>query len=156
MTTRPILCGIDFSPGADRAIDHAVAFARSLDAPLVLAYVMDTAPDADPATPHEIAEAERVLRARVHDRVSEVRARLAERAASITGVPVETIVLDGRPGDALVTHAAKIDASYVVVGAHGKSGAHSMRDAALGWLLGSTAERVVRAAGRPVLVVPPT
>jgi nucleotide-binding universal stress UspA family protein len=155
MSSRPILCGIDFSPGADRAIAHAVSFARSLAAPVVLAYVMDTAADADPATPHEIAEAERVLRARMQERVSEVRTRLADRAASITDVPVETVVLDGRPGDALVAHAAKIDASYVVVGAHGKARAHSIRDAALGWLLGSTAERVVRAAGRPVLVVPP-
>ena len=149
------MCGTDSSKGANAAVEHAIRLGRALHVPVVLAYTMDTGADADPATPHEVAEAERVLKARVQQRVEQARANLSARAAAAGGDGIETIVLDGTPGDALIAHGAKIDAAWIVVGAHGTSKAHAVRDAALGWLLGSTAERVVRHSGRPVIVVPP-
>ena len=153
-TPRPILCCTDFSDGAGAAVEHAIRLGRALRAPVVIAHAMDTGADADAATPPEIAEAERVLRARVGERVEDARTALGSLAAE-AGAGVTSTILNGRPADAIVAYAAAIDADWVVVGAHGASSKHAMRDAALGWLLGSTAERVVRNAGRPVIVVPP-
>ena len=152
---RPILCGTDFSRGADAAVEHAIELGRALHRPVVIAHVMDTGAGADAATPQGVAEAERVMHARVHDRVEKARATLAARIAN-SGGAIEPIVLDGRPCEALVTHAAKINAAWIVVGAHGASRAHAVRDATRGWLFGSTAERVIRHAERPVIVIPPT
>ena len=58
----------------------------------------------------------------------------------------KTQFIAGKPVDAIVKYAAKIDADLIVIGTQGRTGMPRM-------LIGSVAERVVRLARCPVLVV---
>ena len=66
--------------------------------------------------------------------------------ATITDVPVTTEVIVGSPARAIIGRSAEPDIDLVVMGTHGRSGVSHL-------LLGSVAERVVRAARCPVLTV---
>jgi nucleotide-binding universal stress UspA family protein len=151
VSSRPILLATDFSAGADRALEIAVALARALGTSLSMVHVMDTAEDASDVVTPEIAVAAELLRARVQARVESARASLDLRARAIAGLAVETRVLDGRPAEALARFATTIDARMIVVGSHGTTRGLAR---AAHVVLGSTAERVIHAAHRPVLLVP--
>lgn len=69
-------------------------------------------------------------------------------AASIEAVPVISKVVFGSPAAELARYARECAASLIVVGTHGRSGFSHL-------ILGSTAERLLRLAHCPVLVVPP-
>jgi nucleotide-binding universal stress UspA family protein len=75
--------------------------------------------------------------------------RLAARVQARLGraVRVRTHVALGPPYLVICRLAAKVRADLIVLGTHGRTGLRHV-------LLGSVAERVVRHAGRPVLVVP--
>jgi nucleotide-binding universal stress UspA family protein len=62
--------------------------------------------------------------------------------------PPGVTVVDGTPHRALLDRAREVGADLLVIGAHGRPALERL-------LLGSVAERTVRAADRPVLVVPP-
>jgi nucleotide-binding universal stress UspA family protein len=61
---------------------------------------------------------------------------------------VATTVLEGPVADALLDHAAASHADLIVMSTHGRSGMER-------WLLGSVAERVMRGAKMPVLLIRP-
>lgn len=65
---------------------------------------------------------------------------------SAENVPVKMTVLCGEPATAIAKHARDIDCDLIVMATHGRTGA-------VRWALGSIAERLVRGAERPVLVV---
>lgn len=76
-------------------------------------------------------------------------ATLAEHVAHLTMPATITLaqrVTVGRPADTLVEVAAEVGADQIVIGSHGRRGLERV-------LLGSVAERVLRLADRPVLVV---
>ncbi|AZH25728.1 universal stress protein [Haloplanus aerogenes] len=73
--------------------------------------------------------------------------RLANRARE-TGVDASAAVRTGHPHEAIREYAETVDADLVVLGTHGRSGVERV-------LLGSVAERTLRTATRPVLVVGP-
>jgi len=72
---------------------------------------------------------------------------LADRARE-GGVDAVAARRSGRPHAAIREYAAAVDADLVVLGTHGRSGVERV-------LLGSVAERTLRTATRPVLVVGP-
>jgi nucleotide-binding universal stress UspA family protein len=82
------------------------------------------------------------------DEVAKLAARLNAEKQRIgtAGLEVAVEVLAGRPDEALVEHAAKIDAELITVGAVGRRGDKL-------WRLGSTADHVAQVSARPVLVV---
>ncbi len=150
---RPVLCATDFSKASDRALEVAAALARSLDAPLAIVHAMDTGLGAETAVTPEIAEASRVLHARVEARVTAARAALDAAAARVGAPDAGREIVDGRPAESIAAHATAIDAWIVVLGTHGAThGLTHARDV----LLGTTADRLVRDTARPVLVVPST
>lgn len=61
------------------------------------------------------------------------------------GAP-DTRIIEGNPVEAIVTHAEKIQADLVLVGTKGRTGLSRV-------LIGSVAERVVRHAPCPVMVI---
>jgi nucleotide-binding universal stress UspA family protein len=134
-----ILLATDGSEAANVALDHAV-----------------TTADAHGATLHVLSVADERL-ALAADDTGDTRTDLRERAqaavddatgtASASGVHVETAVRDGVPFRETLAHAADADVGLVVVGTHGREGREKRVN------MGSTAERVVREADRPVLVV---
>lgn len=153
----PIVCATDLSPGGARAVDLAASTARDLGAPLRLVHATDVGPVGDPST--WTTPAHRVLAERVQRRAAQLTTLLeAERARAATVAPeVDAALLDGRPWQAVVEDASRAQARMIVVGPHGQSGpAEILRASALEWLLGITADRVVRYAPCPVLVAPHT
>jgi nucleotide-binding universal stress UspA family protein len=134
-----ILLATDGSEAADAALDHAV-----------------TAADAHSATLHVLSVADERL-ALAADDTAGTRDGLRERAqeavdaaaerASASGVHVEAAVRDGVPFREILAHAEAAAVDLVVVGTHGREGREKRVN------MGSTAERVVNQADRPVLVV---
>jgi len=63
------------------------------------------------------------------------------------GVEVEAVLVErGKPSQAIVATAKEMDCSVIVISTHGRGGLAHL-------LLGSTAEKVVRTAGVPVMTV---
>jgi len=73
---------------------------------------------------------------------------VAARVAGQTSVQVTTAVLEGVVADAVLDYAEDTDADLIVMSTHGRSGMER-------WLLGSVAEKVVRGAKMPVMLVRP-
>lgn len=139
-----ILVGTDFSVCAARAFSFAVSLADSQGARVHLLHVLmepAQALDAAAALPYpdmEVREGwESAARARLEREV---------RAAEKRGIKASGELKWGRPSDVLVDTAVAQKASLLVIGAHGRSALEK-------FLLGSTAERVVRRSPVPVLTV---
>lgn len=142
MTDKHILVPVDFSNGSARAVDKAVTLASALGADIELfhAYQLPVLalPDSSvTVSPTYVAD----LTDRAQRELNHHRDRLAEQ-----GLTVTTKLLEGNPADAIVQRAESLPAMMIVLGTHGRSGFKR-------FLLGSTAERVVRTATVPVLTV---
>ncbi len=153
---RPVLVAHDLGAGGRRAADLGAVFARALGVRLHLVHAMDAAADADfAAVPAGLSPSVDVLRARIAARVEHERAALTAEAARLGAAGIAEVTtehLEGRPWEAVVDTVARAGAQLVVVAAHAGAPAPHTAAGALGRLLGSTAERVVRHAGVPVAV----
>jgi len=64
------------------------------------------------------------------------------------GVNSSRVVSVGSPAQKIVDQANQVEGSIVVMGSHGSGGLKR-------WVVGSVADKVIRSAHRPVLVIPP-
>ncbi len=152
MPERPferILVPVDFSPCSEAALALALRLARPYEAEVLLAHVIDTnALDmlnrSGLAAPSEEKGQLRRLRhqARLNAR------RLLERD-DMVGVRVRRVLAEGVPFVEIAKLARSERVGLVVMGSYG--GAVGSVDKIF---FGSTAEKVVRTAGCPVLTVP--
>ncbi|MDD4859392.1 MAG: universal stress protein [Dehalococcoidales bacterium] len=62
------------------------------------------------------------------------------------GINAKTEILTGRAADSIAKYAAKSDADLIVIATHGRSGVSK-------WVWGSVADRLLRSACVPVLMV---
>ena len=138
-----IFCAVDFSETASLALTHASQLARRHDAGLVLAHVVEPLPVVSYPILMVPLDAEIELR-------EFASARLEELAETVrkSGLTVSTDLEHGPPGPHLVEMAERANADIVVIGTRGLTGFEH-------FVMGSTAEYVVRRAGRPVLTVHP-
>lgn len=132
-----ILLGIDDSPGSMVAVEWCARLARDLDARVVaihvyepLAHLGEVAPDRDLVT--------------IRDEIQQ--ALDTEWAVPLTGVDVETRVMEGKPHEVILREATK-GFDLVVLGARRLG---LIREA-----LGSTSHRVVQEATIPVTIIHP-
>ena len=136
-----VLLPTDGSDGAAEALDHAVGAAEAYGASLHVISVVDhrvvLAADAD--------EKESV-RAELTDEAATAVADLAGRARE-AGVEATTATPEGVPHREILADADRAGADLLVLGTHGRTGREKRLN------LGSTTERVVKAADRPLLVV---
>ena len=139
-----ILATTDFSDASRYGVRYAVSLAEKLGSAVALLHVVE------PRT--WLTELGSLLPLREDSEVvaaaSAQLAALAKREAE-GGVPVtcSVSVRTGNPFDAITTAALECAADLIVIATHGHTGAER-------FLLGSTAERVVRHASCPVLTVP--
>ncbi|HXW61483.1 MAG TPA: universal stress protein [Candidatus Acidoferrales bacterium] len=133
-----ILIGYDGSAQADKAADTALLLAQSLDAKVLVLAV------ARPPEPATIVEVDAMLDdAREH--FEQQFKKIMQRAKDL-GVELETTIVVGHPVEQIV-HRAEIDqVDLIVLGRRGRSRFEKM-------LVGSTAEKVLRYAHCPVMVV---
>ena len=138
-----ILCGTDFSEASTAATQVAADVARRFGDSLVLVHSVTPLWAVAPmAGSIDVASADATVRRAATQQLAAEAQRL--RAA---GLEVEERLLEGAADLTLVEEAHKTHARFIVLGTHG-------RRAPARWFLGSTAERVLDAADRPVLVVP--
>jgi nucleotide-binding universal stress UspA family protein len=144
-----ILCAVDFSDFSRRALDHALAVARTYGAGVTALHVLPAAP-ALTAVPYYFG-AEIAPIALPPIDLGQVTAELQRfiETEQVPGIRVETLVTE-----ALDTHreilvqADRLQADLIVLGTHGRSGFERL-------YLGSVTEKVLRKAHSPVMTVPP-
>ena len=141
---KTILVAVDFSPVSERAVDAAAALAGGVGGKVWLLHV--AAPDPDfvgySVGPTEVRDSIASALRTEHRDLEALAARVAQ-----SGVEVEPLMIQGPTVEAIVHKATDLDADVIVLGSHG----HGVLMRAL---LGSVSEGVLRAAGRPVLIVP--
>jgi len=139
-----ILVPIDFSPLSRKALQYAVPFARKHEARIVLVHVVEPVyyPESYLATlPPEIEDVN-------IERARSAKQQLAELRKDDIGseIPADVLVETGRPWNEIINVAKDENVDLIVIATHGHSGLKHV-------FLGSTAERVVRHAPCPILVV---
>jgi universal stress protein A len=139
---KKILVPIDFSPAAKNALKYAVRFAEELGGELTLLYVLEpdsmtgqmAIPEATDFVEADIVAAGKNLRSLI----ASVRTGKIERP--------HWKVRAGTASHEIVEVAKELDVDLIIIATHGYTGWKH-------FCIGSTAERVVRAAPCPVLVV---
>jgi universal stress protein A len=138
--TTSILVPVDFSEASTKALDYALALARQTNARVTLLHVLETVAMPEFAAYPVAPDSERAV---------EVRRRLAKLARDHGNGSdkIEVKVLSGIPFREITRAADSLKMNLIVIATRGYTGLAHV-------LMGSTAERVVRYAGCPVLIVP--
>ena len=145
---RRILCPVDFSDPSLRALGHAATLAGWYQSVLTALYVETALPNDNAADMRSFGVAPTaVLEAARSRRVVDDLHAFVGRAMNGRKVDVEVEEALDVP-DAIVRRAVTRAADLIVMGTHGRTGIKR-------WFAGSVAERVLRTAPCPVLVVPP-
>lgn len=140
LALRRILAPVDFSEGSQRALEYAAAFAQRKGAELVVFHTVLSMPP-----PRRMAAFARGVQLETLKYAREDLATLVEEVVP-TGVARRTELIAGIPREEIVRAAIRWKTDLITMGTHGRRGLER-------WVMGSTAEQVVRHAPCPVLVV---
>lgn len=144
-----ILVPCDFSEGAQHAFASALDLAKGWNAKIILFHAIPEFPRiayANAASPEALSQLEIAkLEAEMLDDADKKLQQFVEHQGDTT-VHVDTRVTLSEPFWAICQIAEKESVDLIVMGSHGRTGLAQV-------LLGSVAERVVRHAACPVLVV---
>ena len=142
MAAQRFLVPIDFSEYAHQALEYAIGLASKLEARVTLLHVIQILPlggvDMGMPLPYTY------LQDLEAESTSSMRACLERVTAA--GLEGEMVIVHGVPFQEIIETAKKHQVDLIVMGTHGRTGFHYL-------LLGSVAEKVVRLAPCPVLVV---
>ena len=145
MTAQRLLVPVDCSADANQALAYAIALASILGARVILLHVMQSPPwggvDMDVTLPHAYSQFIQHLEAEVTHRMQACLERV-----TAGGLEGEIAVVQGVPFQEILDTAKKQQVDLIIMGTHGRTGLQHV-------LLGSVAEKVVRLAPCPVLVV---
>lgn len=141
---KTILAAIDLSRVTELVVAEAAELAQALGGKLVLITVLvepvflkEYAPPAQSVAKITV-EQERAVRNRLESM------RVALEAQS---VPTEIVVRRGAVAANILEEANRRAAAFIVIGSHGQGGLFEL-------ILGSTTQRVLKGARRPVVVIP--
>ena len=142
MRLKKILVPIDFSPPSKNAFKYAIRFAEEFGGELTLLYVLEPQSMAGLMAIPEVT-------AFIENDIVAAGKNLRSLIASVRHTAIERPrwkVRGGLPSHEIVEAAKEMDVDLIVLATHGYTGWKH-------FCIGSTAERVVRAAPCPVLVV---
>jgi len=142
MAAQHFLVPIDFSEYANQALDYALTLAGKLDAQITLLHVIQSLPlggaDMGVALPYAYLQD---LEAEIMQNMEAYRAKVVN-----AGLEADITVVHGVPFHEILETAKTHKVDLIIMGTHGRTGLQHV-------LLGSVAEKVVRLAPCPVLVV---
>jgi nucleotide-binding universal stress UspA family protein len=136
-----ILLPLDGSALAEQALAHAVAQAERFETDLILLRVLEPLAEQTGVWKPAIEQAEEETRALAQEYLERVAASVQEHS-----IPAQTIIIEGRPHTKIAEYAEANQVDLIVMCTRGQSGLSR-------WLMGSVADRVVRGADVPVLLV---
>lgn len=139
---KKILVPVDFSDYSAKAIQYGAEFARTFGAEFIACHVLEM-----PVYPVSVGMGA-VPPIMTDDIMPDVKRRLKETVAELAGdgLEVTEVVREGTPFVEIVQFAKDEGVDLIVMPTHGRTGIAHL-------IIGSTAERVVRKASCPVLVV---
>lgn len=138
---RRILVPLDGSKLAEQALPHAVAQAEKYGAETVLLKVLQPLSEPAFSAPAAVRAAEEASARLLRDYLDGVAVRLREQ-----GIAVQVALVEGKPYVEIIRFAEENEIDLIVMSTRGHSGWSR-------WLLGSVADRVVRGATVPLLLV---
>ena len=142
-----ILVCLDGSSHSEQMVPYATEVALRFQSAVVLLQVLQIPSSLAAASAqgaeNVIEEELRRLGFEAHQYLDGVAARLKEQ-----GVPVEAVVVEGTPGDAIVEYAKQNDVTLIVVATHGRKNIGRL-------VFGSVADHVMRHTTIPVLSMNP-
>jgi nucleotide-binding universal stress UspA family protein len=146
MPFKRILCAVDFSSDSVEGFHIAVELARAQSGSLHLLHVIEAQPVVSDWLPiGGIGE----VTIQIEEKANAAMESLVRSAkTSLTGLAVSTEVTSGRAFVEIVNRAREFKADLIVLGS---KGAASLEDI----IVGSTAERVMKAASCSVLIARP-
>ena len=142
---KKILVPVDFSPASKNAFRYALRFAEEFGAEVTLLYIVEPAPSARFAAIPGFPESPFLPEIDFTEPAKNLRALIASTRNGNTERP-SWKMRTGVPSHEIVDAAKEADADLIIIATHGYTGWKH-------FCIGSTAERVVRAAPCPVLVV---
>ena len=134
------LVPIDFSKGSEIALDYAIAMARQNKARLTLLHVVSAAS----GYPSEAMRFD--LYSLMERDARQDLAQLMKRKKLSLDAAQVLLMRGVNPAEIIARQAKKLHASMIIMGSHGRTGLQRL-------LLGSVAEKTLRLAGCPVLIV---
>jgi len=142
LNIKSILVPIDFAEPSKKALEYAVAVAEQFGAQVNLLHVVEPIPAPDFANSFPLMmESDKVIAA------CKGRLQLLVKQQAIDPDLVDrTVVSEGRAYNEIVKSAGNLKVDLIIIATHGYTGIKHA-------VLGSTAERVVRHASCPVLVI---
>ncbi|MCS6843243.1 MAG: universal stress protein [Caldilineales bacterium] len=148
-----ILVPLDGSTFAERALPHALEIARATNGELHLLTVVPLLDNQSMAVvdlyPMYVYRSFTVDQSQEMERLqADLRAYLEElcRRAASGGVRAEPVVRSGQPAEEIISYAHEAGCDLIVMSTHGRSGIGR-------WVYGSVADKVLRGADVPVLLV---
>jgi nucleotide-binding universal stress UspA family protein len=143
-----IMVPVDFSENSISAVDYAARLAEQFSSKLLLVHVYHFPVEllTDWSAYGTLAGSGEILEGMRKEREEQITALAREK--SRPALPIETRVLEGTPFNEIVKAARAEGADLLVMGTRGLTGLKHV-------LIGSTAEKVVRKAPCPVLVLKP-
>jgi nucleotide-binding universal stress UspA family protein len=135
------LVPFDFSKPAETALRYATTFAGQFNADVTLLYVIEPTTFSDFESNPLVLDNDAAVE-KAKQRLESVRLTLGEYGRQIRNIKV----LIGKPFHAITNLAKWQKIDLIIISTHGRTALKHV-------LLGSTAEKVVRHAGCPVLVV---
>ncbi len=140
LSIKKILVGTDFSSHSEKAVAYAVGLAKQFEASIILVHVIES-------FGYSVTDSMTVVG---HDKALTVTAKALldnlKKELVEQGISVKSHLADGSPYRELIDKAEAEAVDLIVVGTHGRSGVEHL-------LIGSVAEKIVRAASCPVLTV---
>jgi universal stress protein A len=136
-----ILAPVDFSECSRKALQYAAPFCAQFQASLVLLHVVEVPYVASEVPVVQLDQWQTQMNENAIHRLTALK-----QEANLRGLKVENVIRIGNPYREIVAAAKEMPADLIILSTHGHTGFSRM-------FMGSTAERVVRHASCPVLVV---
>ena len=140
-----ILCPLDFSEPSQKALQNAIEMAGQFRGELVLVHVIAPAAPGIPADPTYAFAGpegyEKAIRVNAEEQLTLAATRIPKELKS------RTVIGNGDAADEIVRLATAETADLIVIATHGLTGWRHL-------VFGSVAEKIIRLAERPVLVIP--
>jgi nucleotide-binding universal stress UspA family protein len=138
---RRILLPLDRSEISEQAVPHALAQARRFGAEVILLRVLEPLTNVKGLSDGDLEDMRAFSLRRAQEYLDDLVARADCEEITVRGITVE-----GRPHEKILQYAEANDVDLIVICTRGRSGFSR-------WLMGSVADRVVRGAKVPVLLV---